>query len=197
MIARPRNTEANEMHKMNSSPYWGRFFAWERKIFHGTVSYTAWDEDYLPQAQSVLPARLLGTNFYRPLFLPGTTITLPDNSPLTEVTKVWEAYFTSVPRSVLERTAIDETGIPARAGAYRYPGYMWRNDHRDERVQVNWFLAACHTVVHFHMRGVFFWKVDLTDNPAHPAKSLSTFEGQKGALAISECARILHPRPAG
>ena len=59
-------------------------------------------------------------------------------------------------------------------------------------MQVNWFTAACATVRQYHMRGVFFWKVDLTDNPAHPATSLSTFEGRKGAAAISECARILH-----
>jgi hypothetical protein len=38
---------------------------------------------------------------------------------------------------------------------------------------------------------VFFWKVDLTDNPAHPASSLSTFEGKEGAIAISKCAEIL------
>jgi hypothetical protein len=41
------------------------------------------------------------------------------------------------------------------------------------------------------MRGVFFWKVDLTDNPDHPARSLSTFEGRQGAAAISDCANIL------
>jgi len=59
-------------------------------------------------------------------------------------------------------------------------------------VQANWFTAACAMVAKYHMRGVFFWKVDLTDNPAHPATSLSTFEGRKGVAAISECARILH-----
>lgn len=180
---------ANEMHRLNSSRDWPRFFAWERKIFHGVVSYTAWDEDYLPRAQHVLPVRYLGTNMYRPLFL-------PDSATSAQVTSAWEAYFAHVPASVLERTAIDETGIAARAGAYRHPGFMWPNDHRDERVQVNWYLAACRTVLHYHMRGVFIWKADLTDNPAHPARSLSTFEGQRGALAISRCARIMHP-PTG
>jgi len=41
------------------------------------------------------------------------------------------------------------------------------------------------------MRGLFFWKVDLTDNPAYPADSLSTFEGKLGAGAIARCAAIL------
>ena len=39
--------------------------------------------------------------------------------------------------------------------------------------------AACRTVRRFHLHDVFFWKADLTDNPAHPAWSLSTFEGKK------------------
>ncbi len=180
---------ANEMHHLNASPDWSKLFSWERKVFHGVVSYTAWDEDYLPRAQHVLPVRYLGTNMYRPLFL-------PNNASSARVTAAWEAYFAKVPESVLERTAIDETGISARAGAYRHPGFMWPNDHRDEEVQVNWYLAACRTVMRYHMRGVFIWKVDLTDNPEFPAQSLSTFEGQKGALAIRECARILHPRSA-
>jgi hypothetical protein len=62
---------------------------------------------------------------------------------------------------------------------------------------MNWYVAACRTVMWYQMRGVFIWKVDLADNPAEPAQSLSTFEGQKGALAISECARIMHPGSAG
>ena len=62
----------------------------------------------------------------------------------------------------------------------------------DEQVQANWYLAVCHIVKANHMRGVFFWKADLADYPAHPAQALSVFEGRKGAQAISECARILH-----
>jgi Glycoside Hydrolase Family 113 len=175
---------ANEMHRMNSTPGWGAFFARARGVYHGIVSYTAWDEDYLPSAAHLLPVRYPGTNMYRPLFL-------PDNAPLARVTAAWEAYFRRVPASVLARTAIDETGIAARHGAYRHPGNTGPNDGRDEAVQVNWYLAACHTVLRFHMRAVYIWKVDLTDNPAHPAKSLSTFEGQKGAAAIRTCAHLL------
>ncbi|MGA2539543.1 MAG: hypothetical protein ABSF53_26285 [Terracidiphilus sp.] len=101
-----------------------------------------------------------------------------------------ERKFAKVPASVLRRTAIDETGIGARAGAYKHPPAIGRRGRLDEQVQANWFTAVCRTVRQYHMRGVFFWKVDLTDNPAYPATSLSTFEGRKGAQAISECAQI-------
>jgi len=96
-----------------------------------------------------------------------------------------------MPPSVLRRTAIDETGIQARAGAYANPEDLGAPGLRSEQVQTSWFTAACATVRRYHMRGVFFFKVDLTDNPAHPATSLSTFEGQEGAGAISECSKIL------
>jgi hypothetical protein len=108
-----------------------------------------------------------------------------------EVTGAWEALFGKVPGSVLRRTAIDETGIQARAGAYRNPPNLDLPGRPSEQVQANWFTAACTTVHRYHMRGVFFWKVDLTDNPANPATSLSTFEGRSGAVAISECRKIL------
>jgi hypothetical protein len=61
----------------------------------------------------------------------------------------------------------------------------------DTEVQVNWYTAACMAMKRFRLRAVFFWKVDLADNPAFPASSLSTFEGKPGAQAIGHCAAIL------
>jgi hypothetical protein len=183
----PEFVSANELHLLNGSPVWPSFFAKMKTVYKGIVSYTAWDEDYLPAAKHILKVRDLGMNMYE-------GIHLPSNASLPRVTAAWEKYFSRVPKSVLYRTAIDETGIAAKAGAYPHPGDQYQNSRskRDEEVQVNWFLAACHTVLHYHMRSVYFFKVDLADNPAHPATSLSTFEGQKGAKAISECAKLLH-----
>jgi hypothetical protein len=97
-----------------------------------------------------------------------------------------------MPAPVLNRTIIDETGIQARAGAYFDPANLRTPGQLSGRVQANWYTAACKTVRRYHLGGVFFWKVDLTDNPTYPATSLSTFEGREGAVAISDCARILH-----
>ena len=115
----------------------------------------------------------------------------PDATP-AEVTAAWQTLFGKVPAALLRRTAIDEIGIPARSDAYLDPQELGRSGELSEQVQANWFTAACTTVRQYHMRGVFFFKVDLTDRPKHPATSLSTFEGRRGAAAISNCARILH-----
>jgi glycosyl hydrolase family 113 len=173
---------ATEMKDLNSSPLWPSFFRRVSQVYRGVVSYTAWDKDYV--GNPLLPVKYLGMDMYHPLGLSATATS-------AQVTAVWESYFSGVPASVLRRTAIDETGIAARVRAYRHPADLGAPGRLDERVQANWYTAACATVRRYRMRGVFFWKVDLADYPAHPATSLSTFEGRKGAVAISECARIL------
>jgi hypothetical protein len=189
-----------ELTGLNHSGYWPSFFASVSKVYHGVISYTAWDGDYFghkPGGQSspappfqvarpeLLPAKYLGMDMY-------WHMSLPDGASSAQVTAAWDGLFSKVPAPVVRRTAIDETGIQARAGAYANPGDLRAPGRPDERVQANWFTAACAMVAKYHMRGVFFWKVDLTDNPAHPATSLSTFEGRRGVAAISECVRILH-----
>jgi hypothetical protein len=185
-----------ELHELNGSALWPPFLARVSRVYHGVISYAAWDGDYFGTAPGtpvqqgtpgvhLLPVRYLGMDMYWHMHLRATASS-------AQVTAAWEALLGKVSGSVLRRTAVDETGIQARAGAYADPPDLTVPGRRSERVQVNWFTAACATVRRYHMRGVFFWKVDLTDNPAHPAASLSTFEGRKGAAAISECARILY-----
>jgi hypothetical protein len=175
---------ATEMHDLNGSALWPSFFARVARVYHGVVSYSAWNQDYFYSTQPLLPVQDLGMDMYHSLNLPSSATT-------AQVTSAWEQFFGTVSTAVLHRTAIDETGISARAGAYQTPPNMWTGGTLDEGVQANWYIAACRTVRLYGLRGVFFWKVDLADNPAHPATSLSTFEGKEGAVAISECAKII------
>lgn len=185
---------ASEMQDLNSSPLWPSFFAAVSHVYHGVISYASWDGNYFGSAPgagfrvarpALLPTKYLGMDMYWHMNLRAAATTV-------EVTAAWEALFGTVSPAVLRRTAIDETGIQARDGAYSNPQALNAPGIPSDQVQVNWFTAACATVNRYHMRGVFFFKVDLADNPAHPAKSLSTFEGREGAAAISECAQILH-----
>ena len=61
----------------------------------------------------------------------------------------------------------------------------------DQAIQYDYFTAGCDAVKKFHLRGIFFWKVDLADNSAHPTAALSVFEGRRGAVAISKCESIV------
>jgi hypothetical protein len=175
---------ATELYGLNDSPLWASFFARVARIYHGIVSYAAWDKSYFNPQAPLLPAHDLGMDMYMALHLPAS-------ATQNQVTAAWENYFSEISPAVLRRTAIDETAVAARAGAYNTPEWTGLSGKLDEKIQSHWFIAACQTVRRYHLRGVFFWKVDLTDNPAYPATSLSTFEGRAGATAISGCASIL------
>ena len=185
----------SEMHDLYSGRFWDPFFKRVATVYHGVVSYADWDGDYFGTAPGspveaglpgthFLPAKYVGLDMY-------WRLPLRPQAPQSAVTRAWERLFGNVPADVLRRTAIDETGIQARAGAYLDPADQGLPGTALGMVQARWFRAACQTVRDFRMRGVFFWKVDLTDNPDHPAGSLSTFEGRQGAAAISDCAHIL------
>jgi hypothetical protein len=177
---------ATEMKGLNSSPYWPKFFERIGDVYHGVISYAADHYDYFPPKTELLPLNYLGMDMYLPLKLPASASS-------AQVTAAFESFFSHVPASVLRRSAIDETGIEARKGAYKAPSELYVKGILDEAVQANWFTAACNTVKKYHMRAVFFWKVDLTDYPVtHPAPSLSTFEGKLGAKAIRACVGIFN-----
>jgi hypothetical protein len=175
---------ATEMHYLNGSRLWSPFFSRIASVYHGVISYASWDYDYFPPLTHLPPLKYLGMDMYWHMQ------NLPANATLSQVTAAWETQLNEMPASVLRRTAIDETGIEARVGAYANPPLLGLKGKFSEQVQVNWFTAACRTVHLYHMRGVFFWKVDLTDNPKFPAKSMSTFEGRQAAKIISDCTRL-------
>jgi hypothetical protein len=189
----PEFVTGTELKDLNSNFQWPSFFARVAHVYHGVISYGAWDGDYFgaqpgepfqKATPRLLPVKYVGMDMY-------WHMNLQTDATSAEVTAAWETLFGKAPASVLRRTAIDETGIQAGDGAYSNPQNLGQQSSLNERVQANWFTAACATVQRYHMRGVFFFKVDLTDNPAHPAPSLSTFEGRAGATAIIKCARTL------
>jgi len=102
-----------------------------------------------------------------------------------ELTWAWEGFLRNAPASVLERTAIDETGIAAKAGAYQHPQtFNGMTGTADDTVQQRWFDAACRAAGAEHPRGIYFWSMPLNDNPSAPYPSLDLFEGRETSLAV-------------
>lgn len=174
---------ATEMKRLSPAKQWKSFLAKSAKIFKGQISYTQDQYVYFPPNTDLPPTRLTGLDMYEPLKLPAS-------ASLSQVEAAYDKFFAKTPATQLRRTAIQETGIEARAGAYSDPPNLTLTGKLDPVIQYNWFTAGCAAVKKFHLRGIFFWKVDLADNPAHPASSLSTWEGRLGAKAISNCAAI-------
>jgi hypothetical protein len=174
-----------EMKRLSPAKQWKSFLAESAKVFRGQISYAQNQYVYFPPYTDLPPTALTGVDMYEPLK------SLSPWAPLSKVEAAYDKFFAQMPASVLRRSAIQETGIEARAGAYQEPPNLTLTGTLDPAIQYNWFMAGCEAVKRFHLRSIFFWKVDLADNPAHPATSLSTWEGRLGAVAISRCASII------
>jgi hypothetical protein len=176
-----------EMDDLNSDVQWPTLLGNSAKIYHGEISYATHQTRYFPPVNPGEPppsTPLTGVDMYEKLELPGS-------ASLSAVEAAYDAYFAGVPEATLRRTAIQETGIEAMDGAYSDPANLTKSGTLDEQIQSNYFTAGCEAVKKYHLRGIFFWKVDLADNPAHPAASESVFEGRPGADAISKCESII------
>ena len=174
-----------EMKRLSPAKQWKSFLAKSAKIFRGQISYAQNQSVYFPPDTDLPPTTLTGVDMYEPLK------NLSAGASLSKVEAAYDKFFAEMPASIVGRSAIQETGIEARVGAYQAPPNLTLTGTLDPTIQYNWFTAGCEAVKRFHLRAIFFWKVDLADNPAHPATSLSTWEGRLGAVAISRCASII------
>jgi hypothetical protein len=171
-----------ELANLEDSAQWPRFFADASRIYPGTLSDAAWGGNFF-SAHPVLPPETdYGATAY-------PAVHLPDSATVAQLTAAWTSFLDREPASVLRRTAIDEIGIPAEAGAYAHP-WAWNDQHgrQDDQVQARWFEAACAAARAAHMRAIYFWNVNLIDNPAHPYPSLVKFETRPASVAaIRNC----------
>jgi hypothetical protein len=177
-------TEIVQLEQSAPASQWHWFLAKVRKVYNGWVSYASWGRDFYPARQVVPPTAWYGVTAY-------PDFNLPDSAPVGQLVRAWVRVFRYVPHAVLTRTAIQEIGIPAGNGAYHAP-WNWNRPYvHNQTVQVRWFLSACYAARQLHLRGIYFWNLNLTDNPAKPAQSPVTFEAKRGAHAIRTCATIL------
>ena len=100
------------------------------------------------------------------------------------------AFLRRAPEWLLHLTAIDESGIPAAAGAYQDP-WQWNGRGQTEpdlAVQARWYRAACQAAEQVHVRAIYFWSAPLSANPASAQPSLVGFEGHPATeAAIKSC----------
>ena len=118
------------------------FLARAGKVFMGQISYTQWKGIYFAPENALPPTNLTGVDMYEAL-------NLPVSASAAAVTAAYERFFADMPASLLARTAIQETGIEARDGAYANPPNLRTAGSLDESVQYNWFIAGCEAVKRF------------------------------------------------
>lgn len=178
-----------EFFELHASAQWPWFLARVRSVYHGTVSYAAQMRQYFHMPRDLPPLSEYGVDAYPYLNLPPTAST-------AQLVAGWDHFFGNVPESLLQRTAMDEVGIPAIAGAYAHPPLWAIRGEPDQQVQVRWFTAACTVARQYSMRAIYFYEVNLTEDPAQPMSFPASFAGKPGAKAIQGCLHILGRAPA-
>jgi glycosyl hydrolase family 113 len=172
-----------ELHGLFGSPLWRGFLTKVHSVYRGTITSSAWQLDYFSHPARLPPTSLLGLDPY-------PHVKLPASATVSQLVRAWDQDFSQVPAAVLARTVMQEVGIPAQVGAYAHPELWGKPGRPDQLAQARWFTAACDVVRQYHMRGVYFYEVNLTEDPANPLPFSAFFEGKKGASAIHGCLRI-------
>ena len=168
---------------LNSSGQWPSFFHRVGQVYHGMISYAAEQRNFFPGygTQHLLKVRYYGVDAYPSIYVPPT-------ATVGQLVAGWDRLFRGMPGPLLYQTALDEVGIRATDNAYYHPSLWGIPGKFDETVQARWFTAACHVVQQYHMRAIYFWNVNLADDPAHPPfPSPPTFEGKAAVQSIKTC----------
>ena len=85
-------------------------------------------------------------------------------------------------------TRLEEIGIAGIDGAYASPWAYYLTGAPDRAIQANWFTAACNAFFDFHMRGIYFWGLELEFfQPGAVATDTFQWYGTAGATAIANC----------
>lgn len=177
-----------ELYGVGSSRWWPWFLRKVRSVYHGTVSYAAVMQQYFGLPRQLPPVRQVGLDAY-------PVVRLPSSASQRMVTAAWEQSLGRIPAALLARTSLDEVSIPALAGAYLRPSAWSTQGRTDLMVQARWFTAACQAAARYQMRGVYFYEVRLSPEPAGRSAFPAFFQGKPGAVAIHNCLRAF--RAAG
>jgi hypothetical protein len=150
-----------ELNSLNGdTTQWQRVVSDATKAYHGEISYAAnWDAWYIASAPT--PIQLVGLDAYPP-------VQLSDSASVDDLTAAWTTWLRHRSDATLQKTVIQELGIPAEAGSYRHPN-NWGGSGAtvDPQIQTSWFTAACRSAHSLKMRGIYFWMVDSNADPAH------------------------------
>jgi len=170
-----------ELYGLADSPYWQSFLNRAHDECKCQVNVASQDTDY---TEGIVPSyQDQGVDWY-------ANLRVPSDASQVRVTAGFEQSLAAFPESMLVRTSIDEESIRASAGAYHHPSSWQINGRSDSEVQARYFTAVCQSVVHYHMRGVWFFNIPLNDDPAAPESYPAYFVDNSGSKAIARCAAM-------
>jgi hypothetical protein len=163
----------SELDEIAPNNIWNSAILQARSWYHGDLEWNLSWNDLFPK--QLRPGTSFSIDAYPPLRY------LWSGSSWWQIETKWVEALQQ-PNTMLPQvagTVIDEIGISAQDGAYRYPAYVlpMANHAFDQKIQVRWFTAACKFMKRKGMRGMYFWGPWLVNrdgalltqpDPTHP-----------------------------
>ena len=153
------------------------------EIFPATLSYT-FNFD-AQDARLVPPKGSAGLDLY-------FAVDLGPKASVQQLTDALVEQIEAKPKKLRSIMVAQEVGIAAEDGAYRHP-WNWGSPDTsalNPTIQVNWFTAACRAVEETGLRGIYFWMVDSSTDPAEidpRTEGSAGFVGRPAEKAIERC----------
>jgi hypothetical protein len=145
----------SELNSLADLPNWTSAIALSRAVYKGDLVFDySWDT---PAAKVPRSGTTLAIDTY-------PKVSLPITATPAQLLAQWNHLLTTrtyynVP--TINKDTIDEIGIAAQDGAYQQPykGQLLPESTYpfNQKIQVNWFSAACSFMKQHKMRGIYFW----------------------------------------
>lgn len=150
-----------ELDSLTHDSNWKAAVSLCKLLYKGTL---VWDYSWQSAESKVT---LSGTSFAIDAYPKLTQLT--PTSTVTQITKAWTALLRTKGYHLpsVSATTIDEIGIAAQDGAYANPSdtaFPLTTHPFNQKIQANWFSAACSFVKKNHLKGLFYWGPFLTTN---------------------------------
>jgi hypothetical protein len=145
---------ATELDSLMNATQWPAAISLSHRIYQGKL---VWDTSWSTTQDKVT---YKGASFAVDAYptLTGTTV----HTTPAQLTTLWSKLLAKKKYKIpnVARTAIDEIGILAQDGAYAAPN-AWVLPQAtypfNQKIQANWFTAACSFVKQHHMVGLYYW----------------------------------------
>ena len=149
-----------EFSSMQNDPRWSGVISAARADYQGQLTYADNWDSYVEQSAS-MPVDQVGVDAYPDL------TDLGDNATVPQIVAGWNAWLDQKTTGPLPDSLFYEVDAPAEQGAYQHPG-SWENagPTLDLTVQANWFKAVCQVAQSRDLAGLYWWRVDMQQDPA-------------------------------
>ncbi len=176
-----------ELASLTKATEWSSVISQARSLYKGQLVFaTSWRASPSNGAGEVHTGTSVGIDAY-----PGLPSSYTSSSSVAKLVSGWNTFLGQHHFGTADsKVTIDEVGIDATDGAYQTP-YEYVSGPFDQKIQANWFTAACQFSKDHKLGGIYFWGPQFNYNSGKlmtsPQSSQPTELQPSAQTAIKTC----------